>query len=108
MREGISHEERDRFGNKQKEQTWRTKDQIYWSQGFLPTLLKLAVFVVRFIIKCVINRLLRSYVINNYDAHFREIFLAILNEYSNWDQVNSVNTQMSFLPNETISFTPAL
>ena len=58
--------------------------------------------------KYIINRLLRSYVINNYDAHFREIFLAILNEYSNWDQVNSVNPQMSFLHNETISFKPAL
>ena len=100
MREGISHEERDRFGNKQKEQTLRTKDQIYWSHKFLQHFYILS--------KYIINRLLRSYVINNYDAHFREIFLAILNEYSNWDQVNSVNPQMSFLPNETISFKPAL
>ena len=35
----------------------------------------------------IIIRLLRSYVMNNYDAHFREIFLAVLNEYTNWDQV---------------------
>ena len=90
MREGISHEERDRFGNKQKEQTLRTKGQIYWSHKFLQHL-NLRVSCLCFILKYIINRLLRSYVINNYDAHFREIFLAILNEYSNWDQVKSVN-----------------
>ena len=55
------------------------------------TLLKLRVSCLLFLSKYIINRLLRSYVINNYDAHFREIFLAILNEYSNWDQVKSVN-----------------
>ena len=56
------------------------------------TLLKLRVSCLLFFLsKYIINRLLRSYVINNYDAHFREIFLAILNEYSNWDQVKSVN-----------------
>jgi len=32
------------------------------------------------------DRLLRSYVINNYDGHLREIFLAVLHEYTDWDQ----------------------
>ena len=31
--------------------------------------------------------LLRSYIINNYETHLREIFLAVENEYSEWDQV---------------------
>ena len=33
------------------------------------------------------DRLLRSYVINNYEAHLREVLLAVENEYWQWDEV---------------------
>ena len=33
------------------------------------------------------DRLLRSYVINNYEAHLREVLLAVENEYWEWDEV---------------------
>lgn len=32
------------------------------------------------------DRILRSFVLNNYDAHLQEIFLAVRNEYGDWDQ----------------------
>jgi hypothetical protein len=34
------------------------------------------------------DKLMRSYIINNYETHLREIFLATSNEYSEWDQVS--------------------
>ena len=34
------------------------------------------------------DKLLRSFIINNYETHLREIFLAVENEYSQWDQVS--------------------
>ena len=33
------------------------------------------------------DMLMRSYIINNYETHLREIFLATSNEYSEWEQV---------------------
>ena len=33
------------------------------------------------------DMLMKSYIINNYENHLREIFLATANEYSEWDQV---------------------
>jgi hypothetical protein len=37
------------------------------------------------------DKLLRSFIINNYETHLREIFLAVENEYSQWDQVSHIN-----------------
>ena len=34
------------------------------------------------------DMLMKSYIINNYETHLREIFLATANEYSEWDQVS--------------------
>ena len=34
------------------------------------------------------DKFLRSYIINNYEAHLKEIFLSVSNEYTQWDQVN--------------------
>ena len=73
LREGITEEERDRFSLSSLPCLWDHHCH-YHCQHLLP-------FTYRII------RLLRSYVMNNYDAHFREIFLAVLNEYTNWDQV---------------------
>ena len=33
------------------------------------------------------EKYLRSYILNNYENHLKEIFLAVNNEYSEWDQV---------------------
>ena len=38
------------------------------------------------------KRLIRSYILNNYENHLKEIFLSVENEYSEWDQVReSIN-----------------
>ena len=34
------------------------------------------------------EKFLRSYILNNYENHLKEIFLAVENEYSEWDQVS--------------------
>ena len=34
------------------------------------------------------EKYLRSYILNNYENHLAEIFLAVNNEYSEWDQVS--------------------
>ena len=34
------------------------------------------------------EKFLRSYILNNYENHLKEIFLAVNNEYSEWDQVS--------------------
>ena len=34
------------------------------------------------------EKFLRSYILNNYENHLKEIFLAVNNEYSQWDQVS--------------------
>ena len=33
------------------------------------------------------EKYLRSYILNNYENHLKEIFLAVTNEYSEWDEV---------------------
>ena len=34
------------------------------------------------------KKLLRSYIVNNYENHLKEIFLSVENEYSEWDEVS--------------------
>ena len=38
------------------------------------------------------EKFLRSYILNNYENHLKEIFLSVNNEYSEWDQVSMTRT----------------
>ena len=39
------------------------------------------------------DNVLRTFVMNNYDNHLMEIFLAVQNEYTDWEQVRGVMSE---------------
>ena len=43
------------------------------------------------------KKLMRSYILNNYENHLREIFLSVENEYSAWDEVSQSNKGRNFI-----------
>ena len=49
------------------------------------------------------QRLIRSYILNNYENHLKEIFLSVENEYSEWDQVSQAKKQYEILFRESES-----